>query len=446
MFQGLADRLQETLQRLRGRGRLTEQDVSEALREVRMALLEADVNFSVAKDFIARIRQRAVGQEVLTSLTPGQQVVKIVHEELTELLGGAESKIVTAASPPTIVMLVGLQGSGKTTTAGKLALLLRKQGKKPLLAAADIYRPAAVKQLSVLGEQLDIPVFTLGTAVSPLDIVKGAREHAGRYGRDIVIIDTAGRLHIDDTLMAELQEIQNVVHPHEILLVVDAMTGQDAVTIAQSFHDALGIDGLIMTKMDGDTRGGAALSVKSVTGKPIKFAGTGEKLDAFEVFHPERVASRILGMGDMLTLIEKAQSTVDVNKAREMEKRMRSVDFSLDDFLEQLKQVKNMGPIDQLMGMIPGMSKLQKNQGLAVDEKEMGKVEAIIYSMTPAERKNPAMIDGSRRRRIARGSGTSVQDVNRLLKQFDGMKKMIRQFGGQGKKGKGMDKNIPFMR
>ncbi len=446
MFQGLADRLQATLQRLRGRGRLSEQDVTQALREVRMALLEADVNFAVAKDFISRIRERAVGQEVLNSLTPGQQVVKIVHEELTALLGGEESKIATASAPPTIIMLVGLQGSGKTTTAGKLALLLRKQGKKPLLTAADVYRPAAVKQLTVLGEQLDIPVFSMGTSVSPVDIVKGAREHASRYGRDTLIVDTAGRLHVDDELMEELKQIKAQNKPHEILLVVDAMTGQDAVQIAESFHAALGIDGLIMTKMDGDTRGGAALSVKSVTGRPIKFAGTGEKLDAFEVFHPERVASRILGMGDMLTLIERAQETVDMNKAREMEKKIRAADFTLEDFLEQLKQVKNMGPIDQLMGMIPGMSKLQKMQGGGMDDKEMGKVEAIIYSMTLAERRDPAMIDGSRRRRIARGSGTTVQDVNRLLKQFDGMKKMMKQFGGQGKKGKGMDRNLPFLR
>ena len=446
MFQGLADRLQATLERLRGRGRLSEQDVTQALREVRMALLEADVNFSVAKDFIARIRERSVGQEVLSSLTPGQQVVKIVHEELTALLGGEESKIATASSPPTVIMLVGLQGSGKTTTAGKLAMLLRKQGKKPLLAAADVYRPAAVKQLTVLGEQLDIPVFSMGTSVSPVDIVKGAREHASRYGRDTLIVDTAGRLHVDDDLMEELKQIKAVNGPHEILLVVDAMTGQDAVQIAESFHAALGIDGLIMTKMDGDTRGGAALSVKSVTGRPIKFAGTGEKLDAFEVFHPERVASRILGMGDMLTLIERAQATVDMDKAREMEKKIRAADFTLEDFLEQLKQVKNMGPIDQLMGMIPGMNKLQKMQGGAVDEKEMVKVEAIIYSMTPTERRDPALIDGSRRRRIARGSGTTVQDVNRLLKQFDAMKKMMKQFGRQGKKGKGMDRNLPFLR
>ena len=446
MFHGLADRLQATLERLRGRGRLSEQDVTQALREVRMALLEADVNFSVAKDFIARIRERSVGQEVLSSLTPGQQVVKIVHEELTALLGGEESKIATASSPPTVIMLVGLQGSGKTTTAGKLAMLLRKQGKKPLLAAADVYRPAAVKQLTVLGEQLDIPVFSMGTSVSPVDIVKGAREHASRYGRDTLIVDTAGRLHVDDDLMEELKQIKAVNGPHEILLVVDAMTGQDAVQIAESFHAALGIDGLIMTKMDGDTRGGAALSVKSVTGRPIKFAGTGEKLDAFEVFHPERVASRILGMGDMLTLIERAQATVDMDKAREMEKKIRAADFTLEDFLEQLKQVKNMGPIDQLMGMIPGMNKLQKMQGGAVDEKEMVKVEAIIYSMTPTERRDPALIDGSRRRRIARGSGTTVQDVNRLLKQFDAMKKMMKQFGGQGKKGKGMDRNLPFLR
>jgi signal recognition particle subunit SRP54 len=443
LFQGLAEKLQETFHKLRGRGKLTEQDVSQALREVRLALLEADVNFSVAKDFIARIKERAVGAEVLNSLTPGQQVVKIVHEELTTLLGGTESRIAVASRPPTIVMLVGLQGSGKTTTAGKLAALLRKQGKRPLLVAADIYRPAAIKQLTVLGNQLDIPVFSMGTGFGVVDIVKGAKEHADRQARDLLIVDTAGRLHIDEDLMMELTQIKNTMHPHEILLVVDAMTGQDAVQIAQSFNEQLGIDGVIMTKMDGDTRGGAALSVKTVTGKPIKFAGTGEKLDAFEVFHPERVSSRILGMGDMLTLIEKAQMTVDQEKAKEMERKIRTAEFTLEDFLDQLKQVRNMGPIDQVMQMIPGMAKLQKTQGVGPDEKELNRVEAIVFSMTVEERRNPAMIDGSRRRRIAKGSGTSVQDVNRLLKQFDGMKKLMKQIGGQRKKGKGFP-GLPF--
>ncbi len=445
LFQGLADRLQDTLQKLRGKGRLTEKDVSQALREVRMALLEADVNFNVAKDFVARIKERAVGEEVLTSLTPGQQVVKIVHEELTELLGKEEAKISTASNPPTIIMLVGLQGSGKTTTAGKLAAHLRRQGKKPLLVAADVYRPAAVKQLAVLGEQLDIPVFDMGTSASPVDIVAGAKGQAGKYGQDTLIVDTAGRLHIDEELMGELKEIKSKAKPQEILLVVDAMTGQDAVKIAESFHESLGIDGLIMTKMDGDTRGGAALSAKSVTGRPIKFAGTGEKLDAFEVFHPERVASRILGMGDMLTLIEKAEATVDKDKAKEMEKKIREADFTLEDFFDQLKQVKNMGSFDELMGMIPGMEKIKKIQGAAVDEKEMGKVEAIISSMTIEERREPSLIGGSRRKRIAKGSGTKVQDVNRLLKQFDGMKKLMKQMSGQKKRGGGMDKNLPFL-
>ncbi len=447
IFQGLADKLQATFQRLRGRGKLTENDINEAMREVRLALLEADVNFAVVRDFIARVKARAVGQEVMQSLTPAQQVIKIVNEEMTALLGGTQSKLAIAAKPPTIIMLVGLQGSGKTTTAGKLAAWLRRQNKQPLLVAADIYRPAAIKQLTVLGKQLDIPVFALGTEVSPVDIARGAVEHARKHGADTLIIDTAGRLHIDEELMVELESVKQAVHPHEILLVVDAMTGQDAVQIAGTFDSRLGIDGLIMTKLDGDTRGGAALSVKSVTGKPIKFAATGEKMDALEPFHPERMASRILGMGDVLTLIEKAQENIDLEKAKEMERKLRSADFTFDDFLAQLEQVRNMGPLDQLMGMVPGLNRLPKGQAPAVDEKELGQVEAIVRSMTPGERRDPSIIDGSRRRRIARGSGTTVQDVNRLLKQFDAMRKMMKQLGGLAKKNKnkGLGK-LPFLK
>lgn len=446
VFEGLAEKLQDTFRKLRGKGKLTEADVSAAMREVRLALLEADVNFKVVKDFVARVRERAIGQEVMQSLTPGQYVVKIVYEEMTNLMGGAQSRLNTSPKPPTIVMLVGLQGSGKTTTCGKLANLMRKQGRRPLLVAADIYRPAAIKQLQVLGAQLDIPVFTLGQ-VNPVDIVQGALEYAFSHGRDLVIIDTAGRLHINQELMDELKAVKSAVNPHEILLVVDSMTGQDAVNVAKSFHEQLGLDGVVLTKLDGDTRGGAALSVKAVTGCPIKFAGVGEKLDALEPFFPDRMASRILGMGDVLSLIEKAQSNLDAEKARELEKKIRKQEFTLEDFLEQLSQVKSMGPLDQILGMIPGMggAKELKKMQREFDPKEISRVEAIINSMTPAERRRPEIINGSRRKRIALGSGTRVQDVNRLLKQFEEIRRMMKQLteAGFGKKKKGL--KLPFI-
>lgn len=447
VFESLADKLQQTFKKLRGRGKLSESDVSEALREVRMALLEADVNFKVAKEFVARVKERAVGQEVLGSLTPAQHVIKIVNDELTELLGGTQSRITISSRPPTVIMLVGLQGAGKTTTAGKLANLLRKQNKKPLLVAGDIYRPAAIKQLQVLGEQLDIPVFTLGDKESPVTIAEKAIQHANAYARDVVIIDTAGRLHINEELMDELKSIKKTVKPHEILLVVDAMTGQDAVNVAESFNEALGIDGVILTKLDGDARGGAALSIKSVTGRPIKFAGMGEKLDALETFHPDRMASRILGMGDVLSLIEKAQTSINLEQAQEMEKKLRKDSFTLDDFLDQLQQVRKLGPLDQILGMLPGMGNLKKLQGMEFDEKELKRVEAVIQSMTKKERRDPSIINGSRRKRIASGSGTKVQDVNRLLKQFTEARKMMKKFQEMQKSGKKPGGfKLPFMR
>lgn len=447
VFEGLAERLQQTFKKLRGRGKLSESDVNDALREVRMALLEADVNFKVAKDFIAKIKERAVGQEVLGSLTPAQHVIKIVHEELTELLGGTQSRITISSRPPTVIMLVGLQGAGKTTTAGKLAQLLKKQNKRPLLVAADIYRPAAIKQLQVLGEKLEIPVFTLGDKENPVTIAQQAIQHANSHARDIVIIDTAGRLHINEELMGELKSIKETVRPHEILLVVDAMTGQDAVTVAESFNSNLGLDGVILTKLDGDARGGAALSIKSVTGRPIKFAGMGEKLDALEQFYPDRMASRILGMGDVMTLIEKAQTAIDLEQAKEMEKKLRRDDFTLDDFLDQLQQVRKLGPLEQILGMLPGMGNLkQQLKDAEFDEKEIKRVEAIIRSMTRKERRDPSIINGSRRKRIALGSGTKVQDVNRLLKQFTEARKMMKKFQEMQKTGKKGGFRLPFMR
>ncbi|HMM21429.1 MAG TPA: signal recognition particle protein [Selenomonadales bacterium] len=446
VFEGLADKLQNTFKKLRGRGKLTESDVTEALREVRMALLEADVNFKVVKDFIARVKERAVGQDVLESLTPAQQVVKIVNDELTALMGGTQSRIAIASRPPTVIMLVGLQGAGKTTTAGKLAHFLKKQNKRPLLVAADIYRPAAIKQLQVLGEQLEMPVFTLGDQETPVTIAKKAIDHANAYARDVVIIDTAGRLHINAELMDELKAVKQTVRPHEILLVVDAMTGQDAVTVAEAFHGELGLDGVILTKLDGDARGGAALSVKAVTGCPIKFAGMGEKLDALEPFHPDRMASRILGMGDVLSFIEKAQSAIDIEQAQAMEKKLRKDDFTLDDFLDQLQQVKKLGPLDQLLGMLPGMGNLKKMQGMEFDDKQFKQIEAIIQSMTKKERRDPAILNGSRRKRIAVGSGTRVQDVNRLLKQFAEARKMMKKMQGMQKNGKKGGFKLPFMR
>lgn len=448
IFEGLADKLQSTFKKLRGRGKINEADVTEALREVRMALLEADVHFKVVKDLIARIKERAVGQEVLESLTPAQQVVKIVNDELTELMGGTQSRITISPKPPTVIMLVGLQGAGKTTTVGKLGQYLKKQGKNPLLVAADVYRPAAIKQLQVLGEQLSIPVFTMEEP-KPVEIAKQALEHAKLYARDVVIIDTAGRLHINEELMQELKDIKSAVKPHEILLVVDAMTGQDAVNVAESFNGDLGLDGIILTKLDGDARGGAALSVKSVTGCPIKFAGMGEKLDALEPFHPDRMASRILGMGDVLTLIEKAQASIDLEQAKEMERKLRKDDFTLEDFLDQLQQVKKLGPLDKIMEMLPGMNQLKKNQDIQIDEKEIAHVEAIIRSMTLAERRDPNLINGSRRKRIAAGSGTRVQDVNKLLKQFVEARKMMKRFKDMQKMGKNKLSSMfkmPFMK
>lgn len=448
VFESLADKLQATFKKLRGRGKLSEKNVAEAMREVRMALLEADVNFKVVKDFVAKIKERAVGQEVMESLTPAQHVIKIVNEELTSLMGGTQSRITISSRPPTVIMLVGLQGAGKTTTAGKLALLLSKQSKRPLLVAADVYRPAAIKQLEVLGEQLDLPVFSMENNKSPVDIAQQAVDYALSHMRDIVIIDTAGRLHINQELMQELVSIKNTVRPHEILLVVDAMTGQDAVTVAETFNNDLGIDGVILTKLDGDARGGAALSVKAVTGQPIKFAGMGEKLDALEPFHPDRMASRILGMGDVLSLIEKAQTSIDLEQAKEMEKKLRKENFTLDDFLDQLQQVKKLGPLDQVLSMIPGMGNLKQLQDVKIDEKELAHTEAIIRSMTRAERRDPSIINGSRRKRIALGSGTKVQAVNKLLKQFAEARKMMKRFQGMqrgGKKGLGRFK-MPFMR
>lgn len=427
VFSGLAERLQETFKKLKGKGRLTEEDVDQALKEVRRALIGADVNFLVVKDFIAKVKERAMGSDVLQSLTPGQQVIKIVHDELAELMGGTNSKIEIAPAPPTIIMMVGLHGAGKTTTTAKLANLLRRQGRRPMLVAADIYRPAAIKQLQVLGGQLNIPVFSMGDSVAPPDIAKAAVDKAKHDGNDLIIIDTAGRLHIDEELMEELRKVVDTVHPKEILLVVDSMTGQDAVNVAKTFNEVLSLTGVVLTKLDGDTRGGAALSVKAVTGCPIKFIGMGEKLDALEQFHPERMADRILGMGDVMTLIEKAQANFDAEEVEKLNKRIRSMEFTLDDFVQQIHQVKKMGPLDQILGMIPGMGNLKKLKDLDFDEKELVFVEAIISSMTAWERQNPQEIKGNRRKRIARGSGTSVQDVNRLLKQFEQTRKMMRQ-------------------
>lgn len=446
-FEGLADRLQGTLQKIRGKGKVTEADVKEMMREVRLALLEADVNFKVVKDFIKRVNERAIGQEVLKSLTPGQQVIKVVKEELTELMGGEQSKIAVSNRPPTVILMVGLQGAGKTTTTGKLANLLRKKyNRKPMLVAADIYRPAAIKQLETLGKQLNFPVFSLGDQVSPVEIAKQGVAKAKEEHCDYVLVDTAGRLHIDENLMGELTEIKEAVKPDEIFLVVDAMTGQDAVNVAKSFNDQLDITGVILTKLDGDTRGGAALSIRSVAEKPIKFVGMGEKMDALEPFHPERMASRILGMGDVLTLIEKAQTDVDEAKARELEKKMRTATFTFDDFLEQLSQVKKMGPLDDILKMLPGANKIKGMNNLSIDDKQIAHVEAIIQSMTRKEKEQPEIINASRRKRIARGSGRPIQEVNRLLKQFEEMKKMMKQMAGMQQKGKKKGGfKLPFM-
>ena len=449
IFEGLADRLQETFKKLRGHGKLTEDDVNEAMRDVRMALLEADVNFKVVKGFVKRVKERAIGQDVLETLTPAQVVIKIVNEELTELMGGTQSRLNISPIPPTVIMMVGLQGAGKTTSAGKLGLSLKKQGKRPVLVAADIYRPAAVKQLQVLGEQLELPVFSMEPGTDAVTIAKSSIAFANSHANDVVIIDTAGRLHINEELMQELKSIKAEVHPHEILLVVDAMTGQDAVNVAESFNGDLGLDGVVLTKLDGDARGGAALSVKAVTGCPIKFVGMGEKLEALEPFYPDRMASRILGMGDVLSLIEKAQETFDMEEAKKMEKKLRKADFTLDDFLSQMQQVRKLGSFEQIMGMIPGLGGLKKKLGdvdVDLNGKEMKQLEAIIYAMTPKERADVTIINGSRRKRIALGSGTRVQDVNKLIKQISEMRKMMKKMKKMqgGKKGLG-GLNLPFM-
>ncbi|OMF37400.1 signal recognition particle protein [Paenibacillus sp. FSL H8-0548] len=453
-FESLSSRLQNVFSKLRGKGKVSEEDVSEAMREVRLALLEADVNFKVVKDFIAKVKERAIGLDVSKSFTPGMVVIDIVNKELTELMGGTQSKLVKANKPPTVIMMAGLQGAGKTTTSGKLAKLLQKSNNKPLLIACDIYRPAAIKQLQVLGEQINAPVFSLGDQVSPVEIARAGLQHAKENGNDYVIIDTAGRLHIDEELMEELKQIHQITKPDEVLLVVDAMTGQDAVNVAQSFHEQLALTGVVLTKLDGDTRGGAALSVKAVTGCPIKFAAMGEKIDSLEPFHPERMASRILGMGDMLSLIEKAQFNIDADKAKEMERKMRTAEFTFDDFLEQMEQVRNLGPLDQIMDMLPGMNKMKGMKDMKVDEKQIGRVEAIVRSMTKEEKQKPELLNHSRRKRVAAGSGTTIVEVNRLIKQFDDMKKMMKQFSSMmgpkgpkgGKKGlKGMlGKNMKF--
>ena len=431
-FESLTEKLSATFKKLRGKGRLSEADVKEAMKEIKMALLEADVNFKVVKSFVAAVSERAVGADVMESLTPAQMIVKIVNEELTALMGSDDAKLNLSSAPPTVVMLVGLQGAGKTTNGAKLAGMMKKQGKRPLLAACDIYRPAAIRQLEVVGGQLDIPVFQMGQE-NPVKIAKAAIRHAQQHGNDMVFLDTAGRLHVDEELMNELKSIKKEVEPSEILLVVDAMTGQDAVNAAQSFNEWLDIDGVMLTKLDGDARGGAALSVKAVTGKPIKFIGTGEKLDLIEPFHPQRMASRILGMGDVLTLIEKAEQALDQKKAAELEQRLRQNKFTLADFYDQLVQIKSMGSMQDILGMLPGMGAMKNVQ---VDEKALGRIEAIILSMTPYERENPTCLNSSRKRRIALGCGQKVEDINRLLKQFDQMQQLMKQMNGKGKKRK----------
>ena len=444
-FEGLTVKLQEAFKQLRGKGKLTEKDVKEAMRIVKLALLEADVNFKIVKDFINTVTEKAVGEDVLSGLNPAQQVIKIVNDEMIELLGSSQSRLTFSSKSPTVYMLAGLQGAGKTTTAGKLAGQLRKLGRKPLLAACDIYRPAAINQLQVVGSTYNLPVFEMGDKVSPVTIALEAVEHAKQQYYDVVIIDTAGRLHIDEQLMDELKDIKKAVMPQEILLVVDAMTGQDAVNVAESFNNQLGIDGVIITKLDGDTRGGATLSVRAVTKKPIKYVGMGEKMEELEPFFPERMASRILGMGDVLSLIDKAQEAFDEKSAQELEKKFRTNDFDLDDFLQQMQQLKKMGPLKNILGMIPGLSGVNLDEA-GVNEKSMSHVEAIIQSMTPKERKKPELLNGPRKVRIAKGSGRSVQEVNRLLKQFEEMKKMMKQFGGKGKKGKMGMPGMPFFK
>ncbi len=430
-FEGLSDRLEAAFQRLKSKGSLTEHDVREAMREVRLALLEADVNYKVAKDFTSSVTERAIGAKVMESLTPSQMVIKIVNEELTNLMGGTKSRLNTANNPPTVVMMCGLQGSGKTTHSAKLALMLKNQGHRPLLVGCDVYRPAAIKQLEVVGEKAGVPVFQLGQ-INPVDIAKQAVAYAKDHGHDYVFLDTAGRLHVDEELMDELKNIKTTVRPHEIMLVVDSMTGQDAVNVATSFNEALGIDGLLLTKLDGDTRGGAALSARAVTGKPIKFIGTGEKLGDIDVFHPDRMASRILGMGDMLSLIEKAEMELDEKKARELEQKLRKNKFDLNDLYDQLSQVRKMGSIKDTLKMIPGLGR--KIDDVDIDERQFDRVQAIILSMTPQERAKPDIINPSRKRRIAAGCGMQVEDVNKLLSQYRQMQKMFKQLNGKSSK------------
>ena len=441
MFQSLTEKLSEAFKHFRNKGKLTEKDVREGMRAVKMALLSADVNFLVVKDFINRVTERAVGAEVLESLVPAQQVIKIVNEELTSIMGSTESKLVIAPKPPTVIMMVGLQGAGKTTHSGKLALMLKKQGKTPLLAACDVYRPAAIKQLQIVGEQAEVPVYVEENSKEPVKIAKHAIEYAKKQLRDVVIIDTAGRLQIDEVLMEELDKIKKETAPSEILLVVDAMTGQSAVDVAKTFNEMLDISGVIITKLDGDTRGGAALSVRHITGKPIKFVGTGEKLDKLEVFHPDRMASRILGMGDVLTLIEKAQESFDEKKAAELEEKLRKSRFTLVDYLDAMAQMRNMGGMESMMSMMPGMGALKDAK---VDEKQLDRQAAIIFSMTKKEREHPEIINSSRKQRIAKGSGTKVEDVNKLLRQFEQMNKMMKQFSGGKMKRLGMFGKLPF--
>ena len=446
IFEGLSDKLQNAFGKLRSKGKLTEADVKTAMREVKMALLEADVNFKVVKDFVKVVQERCVGEEVLKSLTPGQMVVKIVNEELTALMGDVQSKLTYSSQPPTVIMMVGLQGAGKTTTSGKLGGYLKKDGKSPLLVACDVYRPAAIKQLQVVGEKLDLPVFTMGDQVSPVEIAKKALEHAKSHSNDVVIIDTAGRLHVDEVLMQELKDIKTQVNPQEILLVVDSMTGQDAVNVSESFNEILGVDGVVLTKLDGDTRGGAALSIRAVTQKPIKFIGMGEKLDNLEPFYPDRMASRILGMGDVLSLIEKAESALDLEKAKELGQKLKKNEMDFENFLMQLEQVQNLGPLDKLLELVPGMGNLKGQIGdLDSKGKEINRTKAIIQSMTLEERRNPQILNASRKKRIARGSGTSVQDVNRLIKQFNEMKKMMKMFQSSGMMGKMKKGGFPGM-
>ncbi|MDU2490788.1 MAG: signal recognition particle protein [Clostridium celatum] len=447
-FEGLADKLQETFKKLRGKGKLGEKDIKEAMREVKLALLEADVNFKVVKTFVKNVSEKCVGSEVLESLTPAQQVIKIVNDELTDLMGGSESKINFSSVGPTVIMLVGLQGAGKTTMAGKLALQLRKdKNKKPLLVACDIYRPAAIKQLEVVGKQIDIPVFQMGDKISPVQIAKEGIKYGRENGNNVVIIDTAGRLHIDEELMTELKDVKAEVNPSEILLVVDSMTGQDAVNVAETFNEALDISGVILTKLDGDTRGGAALSIRHMTQKPIKFIGVGEKMNDFEVFHPDRMSSRILGMGDVLSLIEKAQEAIDEKEAKELGQKMMENDFTYDDYLTAMEQMKKLGSLSKIIDMIPGVPKEMKEIDFDAGEKQLAKVKAIIYSMTPKERKNPKLIVGSssRKKRIANGSGTSLQEVNKLIKGHEMMRKQMKQMKSLTKKSKkGLFGKLPF--